>query len=146
LLRLVVDSTENSQPVYQGALHRKIWEKLSEIGETATFYLGSSSPVSHGNQAPPQGPDRRSRLRLIGPILERLKPESRLLVLTNGPILDLGDFRQSQWRDRLLVVTTDQSYEDAWPHTYVFRLTDDPALAVNLLLSLEDIKSDEELY
>jgi hypothetical protein len=63
-------------------------------------------------------------------------PEERLLVLTGGPILDLPDFRNSEWSDRILLVATREDLSLDWELSEICRSGEDVGFLVDRLLSL----------
>jgi len=135
-LRLVLDALppENSMPETYSS---DLWSRLTEHGEVTTHILGQARPVSGPGQAPPAPrAGGRSRPRLVGPILQTCSPEERLLVLTDGPILDLADFRDSEWSRRLLLAGTREEIPLDWDQFETFRSNDDIGFLVNRLLSL----------
>src|SRR5205823_2069162 len=111
---LLLDSARGAGPVYANDLPLSIWEQLASHGEVSTYLLGRAAPLTHAGQRPSAGLPRSSGVRLLGPILERLPAGTSALVLTNGPIHDLADFR-SGWRERMVLVSTNPDYRDAWP-------------------------------
>jgi hypothetical protein len=133
---LVVDASQESRSVYDEALLSVIWERLSDYGEVATYYLGQTSPASRPGQQPPMSPPHVPHQRLIGPILENASPGSRFLVIGTGPITDLADFYDSPWRDQVLLVMMGEDYQRDWPNTLIYRNGDDPAVLVDALLRL----------
>jgi len=135
-ISLVLDASNGSSPVYEQSLLWGIWEHLSNHGELSAYYLGQVSPASHPGQQPPTGPPRFVRKRLIGPILEKASPDTRVIVVSTGPIIDLADFYRSPWRDRLLLVTIGEDYQQDWPNVIAYRADDSPAVLVDALLRL----------
>jgi hypothetical protein len=113
-----------------------VWDELSNYGAIATYYLGQTAPASQEGQQPPRAPTHTARPRLIGPILEKAPPDSRFMVIGTGNILDLEDFYDSSWRDRILLVMMGKDHQRNWPHTYVYRTADDPSSLVDAFLRL----------
>jgi hypothetical protein len=131
---LVVDGSSKSDGIYD--LVPQVWERLSNHGDVTSYYLGGSQPKSQPGQHPPTQPPYPHRKRLIGPILEQAAPETRMLVLAAGPVADLADFINSPWRDRLVLVLTEDDQHMNWPHTFIYRKGDDTISLVNILLNL----------
>jgi hypothetical protein len=131
---LVLDASPESKALYEQQLAQPLWEALKERGYPAkTYYLGRSRVVSHQGQPPPTEPARRPLQRLIGPILEQ-SPSGRAVVVTAGAIRDLADFRPTDWKGRLVLVTTDDEVEESnWPLTFHYRVGDRPQAIVDLL-------------
>lgn len=132
---LVLDASAQGGPVYADGLPAAVWDGLVERGEVTTYYLGHTRPVGLPGQRPPAASAPRARQRLIGPILERAGDDQRLLVLTTGPVLDLGDFLHTPWRDRLVLVTLGPD-DESWPHSVPYRAGDDPETMLHALLQL----------
>ncbi len=135
-LGLVLDSSPKSRSVYDESLLPMVWDELSNYGAIATYHMGQTAPASLEGQQPPRAPTHTPRPRLIGPILEKAPPGSRFMVIGTGEILDLGDFYDTSWRDRILLVMMGKDHQRNWPHTYVYRTDDDPSSLVDALLRL----------
>ena len=136
LIGLVVDASQESHSVYDEAVLPVVWEHLSDYGELTTYYLGQTLPASHPGQRPPESPPHLARQRLIGPILERASPDTRFMVIVTGSIIDLADFFNSPWRDRVLLVMVEEDHQQDWPNTIVYRPGDAPTVLVDTLLRL----------
>jgi len=135
---LVLDASSKSAGVYGEALPTAVWERLSDYGEITTYFLGKATPASQPGQRPPEAAPRVARLRLLAPILEQAPPDMRFLVISSGRIIDLADCLDSPWRDRIVLVTVGEDYEEEdWPHVAVHRAGDDPAALVEYLFRLE---------
>lgn len=132
---LVVDASSQSHALYGSPIF-EIWENLSHHGALTTYYLGQTLEASHPGQHPPETPPRIAHQRLIGPILEKVSPDTRFVVVTTGPILDLVDFYDSPWRDRLLLVLTEEEQQHNWPHQVFYRAGDRPSVLIDNLLRL----------
>ena len=113
-----------------------LWEYLTDYGEVTTYYLGQTRPASRPGQPPPASPPSVARQRLIGPILESAPLGTRFLVIGTGPVLDLADFRDSLWSDRVWLAMMGQDHQLDWPHTSVYRTGNDPTTLANELLRL----------
>jgi hypothetical protein len=138
LIGLVVDASQGSRPAYDEGLLPAVWERLSDYGELTTYHLGQTSPASYPGQRPPESPPRLARQRLIGPILEQASPDTRFIILATGPIVDLADFYNSPWRDRVLLVMVEENHQQEWPNTIIYRPGDAPAVLVDRLLRLRE--------
>lgn len=134
---LVLDGSSQSGAVYSEALPTEVWTRLSDYGEITTYFLGKTTPASQHGQKPPDAAPRSARLRLLAPILEQASPDMRFLVISTGKIIDLADFLDSPWQDRIALVTIGEDYEEDWPNAIVHRAGDDPAALVEYLLRLE---------
>lgn len=133
---LVADASSEGCTIYDGGLLANIWERLSNYGEVTTYYLGQRSPTSQPGQRAPEVPSRVARPRLVGTILERVSAKTCFIVVSTGHIIDLGDFYDSPWRDRLLLVMVGEDYQQDWPNTIVYRSDDDVSVLVDALLRL----------
>jgi hypothetical protein len=109
---------------------------LSNYGELTTYYLGQTAPASQPGQHPPESPPGTARQRLIGPILEQAPPDARFIVVTTGPILDLVDFYDSPWRNRLLLAATMENDQQDWPNKIIYRPGNRPDVLADALLRL----------
>ena len=132
-LLLVLDALSATDGTYPADLSKEFWEELSRRGPTRAFYLGQASVAGHPGQYPPNTPARPPLHRLIGPILDEASSETRVIVMSNGPIRDLADFQGTSWRDRLVVVTTAEAADVSWPHLFTYRPGSDPRPIVDLL-------------
>jgi len=135
-LALALDASPESGAIYGSGLPSRVADNLAGYGALTTYYLGQMRPASHSGQEPPAGPPRTARPRLIGPVLESVPPGTRLLVVTNGPILDLADFRRGPWRDQIVVASLGEEPLQDWPNAVAFRPEDDPMLLADALLRL----------
>ncbi len=137
-LGLVLDASQKSRSVYDDSLLQPLWDMLAGQGELTTYYLGQLSPTSRPGQTPPTGPPPDFRYRLIGPILKNAPVDSKIVVITTGRILDLADFYDTGWRDRLLLVSMEEAHHDDWPstNTVIYRTGDDPQTIVDALFRL----------
>jgi hypothetical protein len=138
-LYLVLDAATDSSSVFVDDRPAEIWEALSRRGDTATYHLGQLRPVTMLGQRPSSEPPWRKRPRFLGPILESLPREARVLVVTSGAIRDLHEFKNSPWRDRVLVAVTKDELRDIWPHTWPLRDSDDYHRLVDQLLELQPL-------
>jgi hypothetical protein len=139
-ISLILDASPLSQPVYAGSLIAAMSDILDNHGEVTTYYLGQQMAASIPGQPPPTSAPATARARLIGPILQATSPLARLLVVVTGPILDLDDFYDSPWRNRLVIVTLDEAYLSASPHHFVYRPGTDVRIFTTRLLSLFEEK------
>jgi hypothetical protein len=134
-LRLVLD-VAGPQDHLPSELVADLWRSLINHGEVTTHVLGQIRPVSGSGQPPPDSFGTRKRQRLLGPILQTCSSADRLMVLTGGPILDLADFRASEWSDRLLIVSTQDESSLDWDHSEACRSGEDIGFLVDQLLNL----------
>lgn len=123
---LILDPSREGGPVYEEQLGTKLWECANRLGNVGAFHLGYSRPIARTGRPVSLGPARENVARLIGQILEQEPSHSRALVLTNGPILDLEDYIGSTWRERLMVVSTNPSYQPRWHRFMLLREDDTP--------------------
>lgn len=135
-LGLVLDSSRKSRSVYDDALLLPLWDKLANQGALTTYCLGQEMPASQPGQVPPSGPPYDFRHRLIGPILESISPETKLIVVTTGRILDLDDFYDTKWRNQLVLVTMGKDHGQSWPNRVVYRTGDSPQMLIDALFRL----------
>lgn len=115
-------ATEHPEPVSSAGLHLvldgkleaagllprldlpRLAARLGELGGVTISFLGRSTPTALPGQPPPSPPWNSTRPRLLGPPLEHCGPEERVVVLSTGPVLDLGDLAQAPWRDRCVLM------------------------------------------
>jgi hypothetical protein len=135
-LALALDASDHSEPVYSSELPSRVASILAGSGALTTHYLGQLKPASQPGQAPPTAPPRTARPRLLGPVLESLPSNALVLVITNGAVLDLTDFRTGPWRNRIVVATLGSELAQDWPNTITVRPEDDPRLLADAALSL----------
>jgi hypothetical protein len=128
--QLAVDGSDET--TYRRAL--ELWEVAANHGDVTTYLLGQTQAVAVPGQRPPDNSPRVDAACLIGPILEQVPPDGRLLLLTGNRILDLMDFYNTSWRDRLILVTMDESSTQEWPNTMVYRTQDKPDMVIDALL------------
>lgn len=132
---LILDAAEESYAVYDDDLVRRVTESLAIHGDLTTYHLGSSVPIGLPGQPPPDQPPYSAYPRLLGPILEQAAPDTQFLLLTNGRILDLEDFRRTAWQDRVLVVAMPGAEPRGWPHQIVYRNGTETKILVDRLLN-----------
>lgn len=83
-------------------------------GHVATYSVGRAGPAFPVGTAPVQI-ESAQRLPLIGPILDQLKTGTLVVLLTSTMLpLDLTDFANSPWLNRLLVVTSRREMLIPW--------------------------------
>lgn len=140
-ISLVLDASPTSQPVYATPLVKSLADILNNHGEVTTYYLGQRMAASIPGQPPPATAPAIPRPRLIGPILQQAAPEARLLVVITGPILDLEDFYDSPWLNRLVLLSFGEEKLSQWPHQFVYRPGTDIRIFTTRLLSLFEEKS-----
>jgi hypothetical protein len=142
---VVLDGSDNPGPIFNKNLPPAIHALLRKRGEVTVYYLGHARAESNPGQQPPNEKSRVARLRLVGPILDKLDKDDatarrseddkwRAVVLANGPVLDLQDFNRG-WGNRLLLVRTDnQTTDERWEMLTRYRETDSAETAINPLL------------
>ncbi len=135
-IALVIDTTQENQPIDSESLILPVWENLSDYGELTIYYLGQLSIISKPGQRPPGNLPALARRRLIGPILEQIASDTYLIVICNGYIIDLEDFYDSKWRERLLLISVGENMHHNWPHKIAYRLGDDHQILVDEFLRL----------
>ena len=126
-IHLFLDGTKDSECIYAENL-TVIYEELSTYGDVTTHYLGQSRIASIAGQAPPTSKPRVPRPRLVGPILEKFDENSLSMALTGGEILDLQDFVNSTWQERLLLVAFGDEEFQPWANQIIFRKGDNLSL------------------
>jgi hypothetical protein len=119
--------------LYTRDLHNVLWRQLADQGQLLTCYLGQRAPASLPGQKPPGGAGSLHRQRLIGPLLDPEPENTLVVVLANGPVRDLADFRSTTWKDRLVLVRLDPDANDTWPGWIQYRDGDDPAQLVGTI-------------
>lgn len=135
-LSLVLDASPGAEGIYSEALLGELWGQLNTVGDVATYSLGARRPLAPPGQSPPLVAPAMARPRLAGPILEQLPADSRALVLTAGPVLDLDDYLLPEWEDRLLIAGLGCEPTRDWRHTRVHRVGESVSALVEALLKL----------
>jgi hypothetical protein len=136
---LIVPSTiESTGLASQGTISRFHEELSAHGGHVATYYPGRVEPVFPLGVSP-LTVQSSSNLALIGPILDRLKPGTAIVLLVNDALpMDFIDLFASQWMDRLLLVVARRELVATWlPHCRVF--TNDGEIAQMVSAFLEHI-------
>lgn len=123
--RLVLDASRDSSDVFVDDRPGAIWDALSRHANTTTHFLGQSRPAAMIGQRPKCELPWRRGPRLIGPILDSLRENESVIVVTSGKIGDLAEFRNSSWRNRILLAVTREQLQDLWPNVWVLRPDDD---------------------
>lgn len=136
-LSMVLDASPGSDSIYSANLPVELADALSNHGELTTYFLGQAKPVSTPGQEQPKELPRIARPRLIGPVLKKMEPGARCMVISKGPIIDLDDYARTSWRDRVLLVTLDETYSPDWANTIQCRPNDDPVVLVKRLMELK---------
>lgn len=119
---LIVPATvEASGLASQDSILRFYDELSAHGGHVATWYPGKVDPAFPLGISP-SGVQTTHNLALIGPILDRLKPGTAVVLLVNQALpMDLDDLYKSQWMDRLLLVVARRELVVTWlPHCSVF--------------------------
>lgn len=133
---LIVDTAEVLDEAYRDGALEQLWQYLARDNEILLYYLGSQRARGQSGQQPLGTPPRRRHQRLIGPILDRLPADCRAIAITSGRLLDLQDFAQTSWKDRLIVLELDDEIDNRWPHRETYRPSEDPARPVDILRGL----------
>ncbi|MDW8300070.1 MAG: hypothetical protein RML95_12125 [Anaerolineae bacterium] len=133
---LVLDAGQGADPAYQHNLPRKLFELIHEHGDVTTYFMGEAKPTSLAGQQPPERPPRTARPRLIGPIVDRLAPDTTVVILASGRTRDLADFRQSARRHKLLLVVFDEDDTTEWEHKFIYRTPEDVETLIEVILAL----------
>jgi len=112
---LIVPMTIDGHGVANQDIIMRFYQSLAAHGEhVATYSVGHLASAYSPGTAPVQMPSL-PRLPLVGPILDRLKAGTVVVLLADDKMpLDLGDFVNSPLLDRLLVVTTHREMLNAW--------------------------------
>lgn len=116
---LVIESSSSSE-IYEANLPVQLGQLLeADDIEVQTYYLGQSKLVTRWGQTPPEVPARYPRPQLIGPILEQLPVSAgKVVILANKLPYDLNDFRTTEWKERTLIVTSEELDTDWEQFTY----------------------------
>ncbi|MBZ0296846.1 MAG: hypothetical protein K8L99_30070 [Anaerolineae bacterium] len=128
---LILDTGFSSKnKIYGLELPSHLFTALSGLGEVATYYIGTLSPMTQIGYEPANHPPTVEYPPLIGPILDQLHEYSYILLVTSQTIVDLIDYHSSEWHERMAIVTFETIYEvrrnDAWPKAHVFDRTRTP--------------------
>jgi len=135
-IALVIDASSTAAAIPDGTPDH-VWEQLTGLGDVTTYCLGQETPIATGGQHPPIGTPRVGRQRLIGPILDQAPHNTRIVVMTSGPIIDLPDFARSPWRDRIIIAAVDSSVvPPGWLHAPLYHGERDTAMLVDAVLHL----------
>lgn len=132
---LIVDDSSGSALVQQEPLMTTIWKELNERYRVSVYFLGRDQPCTEPGQSRPYT-GRSNRPRVLGPILERLDPGESVVLLTAAAPIDLRDFINSRWRQRLLVLAPNPNSSLDWPHQMLFQPGDAAAQVSDRLLQL----------
>ena len=119
---LIVPSTiESTGLASQGTISRFYDELSTHGGFIATYYPGRVEPAFPLGISP-LTVQSSSNLALIGPILDRLKAGTAVVLLVNDALpMDFIDLFASQWMDKLLLVVARRELVTTWlPHCRVF--------------------------
>jgi hypothetical protein len=122
---LILDTGFSSRSkVYGSLLPSQFFSALSDLGKVKTFYMGTSTPMTTVGMEPKDDLPRQETMAFIGPILDQLGDEARVLVITCQTIRDILDFHDPSWHERLGIVSFDNLYEVRrgipWPRCTVF--------------------------
>jgi len=131
---LIVDNHEAGASSSLQSVMQTFRNVLSRRGRTSVYTLGNAVAGPVPGQSPHSAAAASCRPALIGPILERLSKEELVLVLTARQILDLPDFRNTEWRERMLVCSPVEFQDDPWPQTMRISSQQDCEIAVSRLI------------
>lgn len=131
---LIVDNHEAGASSSLQSVMQTFRNVLSRRGRTSVYTLGNAVAGPVPGQSPHSGAAASCRPALIGPILERVSKEELVLVLTARQILDLPDFRNTEWRERMLVCSPVEFQDDPWPQTMLISSQQDCEIAVSRLI------------
>lgn len=131
------DALNFGDPAAQG-----LWDALVDQGDLSSYYLGQAQAVTGAGQRPPAAKPALSRMRLIGPLLERAAADTDFVVLVANSIHDLADFAHTAYRNRLLLVRLNPDHQPDWPHVISHTPGDDPNPVVDALLALSQQRKD----
>lgn len=136
---LVLDTGFSSKnKIYGLGLPSQFFTALSEYGDVKTFYLGTSTPMTHVGIEPTNAAPSKETLPFIGPILDQLGDGAIVLVLTCQTIADFLDYHTTAWHQRIGIITFEQVYEvmrnDPWPRSIVFDRSATPSAQVETIV------------
>jgi len=135
-ITLILDTTKRARVIYHETVLGDLWAQLSTKGAVSAYTMGRQRPASSPGQTPLLTSPATARPRLIGPILERLPPDTTALVLTTGRILDLTDYDTPSWRKRLLIVGFDWEPDQEWAQTLVLQKGASTSVLIDALMRL----------
>lgn len=117
---LIVDTTEDGMTSIQNRkLHVDLHQALSGLNmDVETYYLGDCTR-HHATGQVPATTSLRPRLPFIGPLLDRIPATARAMVLTSSEIVDLADYWDTTWRERLYLLTT-RELQTEWSYKAQF--------------------------
>ncbi len=120
---LIIDSSsEGIREFLSTNLHSQAFDALKPRNvATTTYYIGNKTPEFTAGQRP-EGeplPTNKVPLSLIGPILDGLSEDARVIVFTCHDLMDLSDFRYSSWDQRLFLITT-RELPTEWSHVLIY--------------------------
>jgi hypothetical protein len=129
-ISLVLDAATDCEPVYEKNI-ADFADKLADYGDVVTYFMGQTHYVSVSGQYPPTSSPSKHRLKLIGPLLDNADPQSYIVVLAAGKIHDLGDFANTPWADRLLLVAVGEDEYQPWSNMVIIRSNDSLSIALD---------------
>jgi uncharacterized protein YbaA (DUF1428 family) len=115
---------------------------MSSFADTTTHLLGQTRSIGPAGQWPRSIGAFRKLPRLIGPLLDNFGATDMVLAIADGPILDLPEYRASDWRRRLVIVTSSEQLCRMWPEMVVANTSDDDRLSIARMADLAAGTSD----
>ncbi|MEN1680455.1 MAG: hypothetical protein AAGJ46_12755 [Planctomycetota bacterium] len=126
----IVDASSNAVQLFEQDWPRRIWAELSRVVRANGYFAGRSRVAALPGQEFPAKPPARKNPPLIGPIIERLPDDEKILLLTSGAVGDLYDYaKNAAFKDRLFVVGVDEEVVDGcrWRNTFELRCPEEIA-------------------
>lgn len=110
---IMIDAGKGCESVYSLDILPQLHAYLSKAQNVRYAYLGRRSEKVNDLSQPPSF----RHPRLIGPHIDDSQLVERIVVLSNGPILDLPDFREDSMARRIALVSTSNNPEaiNQWP-------------------------------
>lgn len=127
--RLILDPTAVGQTWSPDRLE-SLWRNMSSYADTTTHLLGQTRSIGPVGQWPRSISPFRKLPRLIGPLLDNFGAADMVLAIAESPILDLPEYRTTDWRKRLVVVTSSEQLCRLWPEMVVAHTSDDDRLLI----------------
>ena len=114
---LLLDAAADGEPVYSSGIAGELYQELSSSYHVQQRFLGRLRAESDHASGQLATRPAHARLRLIGPHLDNLPEDTRVVVLTNGVIHDLADYRGTVWNRRLVLASMTKNDEvlEQWP-------------------------------
>lgn len=118
---LVLDNSAATD-IFTQDITKQIWGLLSNSGSVVTYVLGNHYPVAVELQPPPNHGKPTSKSPLIGSILDPLGSQKNAcaVILTGTHFLDLKDYQDTEWEDRLVIVAL-ADITSEWKNLFFYR-------------------------